>query len=187
MAGHPGASGAKMRIVSSAAPRMVDALSAGQLRLRALTVEDATELHQLIFSDPATHTIGTGPFTEITQTREWLTRRESRRKRHGVTWYSARADTDSLIGIAGLSYGRTGTEPEFGFEIRHEFQRQGHGGSLATTVVAEAHRAGFARVWATVRPHNAASLRVLARVGFIQDRVGSDDRGDLVYLLHEAS
>lgn len=182
----PPSSGTRVLTVKEL-PRMEDAMSVGHLQLRVLTFEDGEELHQLIFSDPATHTIGNGPFTELAQTREWLARREIRRERHGVTWYAARTSDGTLIGITGLSFGRTGTEPEFGFEIRHDFQGQGHGSSLAAAVVAEAHCAGFARVWATVRPRNAASLRALDRVGFVRDRMEPDDRGDLIYLWHEIS
>lgn len=160
-------------------------MSVGRLQLRALALNDAEELHRLIFSDPATHTIGDGPFSDIAQTHEWLARRLTRREQHGVTWYAARLPDETLVGITGLSFGRTGTEPEFGFEIRHRSQRQGHGSALAAAVVAEAHRAGFPRVWATVRPRNTPSLRSLDRVGFVRDRMEPDDRGGLVYLLHE--
>lgn len=164
---------------------MHDRFSVGLLNLHVLALDDADELHRLIFSDPATHTIGTGPFSDIAQTHEWLARRQVRREQHGVTWYAARAADCTLVGITGLSFGRTGSEPEFGFEIRHRFQSQGNGSALAAAVIAEAHRAGFARVWATVRPRNLPSLRALDRVGFVRDRIDADDRGDLVYLSHE--
>lgn len=102
-------------------------------------------------------------------------------------WYGVRKADDALIGVVGLFLGRTGTEPEFGFEIQHPFPSRGYGTEVAAAVVAEAHRAGFARVWATVRPRNEPSLRALARVGFVRDRIEPDDRGDLVYLLHLSS
>lgn len=50
---------------------MADELAAGELTLRALHVSDASELH-LIFSDPATHTIGEGPISDISDTRQRL-------------------------------------------------------------------------------------------------------------------
>lgn len=164
---------------------MADALIVGPLRLRVLSLDDAVDLH-VIFSDPATHTIGDGPFTDVQMTREWLGRRQQRREQHGVTWYSVRLPDDTMVGASGLSFGRTGPEPEFGFEIDHRFQRRGHGKAVATAVVAEAHRAGFARVWATVRPWNEPSLRALARVGFARDRVEPDQKGDLIYLFHDS-
>lgn len=164
---------------------MVDELQVGALQLRVLTLDDTEDLHT-IFSDPETHTKSGGPYTGIQMTREWLVRRQQRRDQHGVTWYGVRLPAGRFIGATGLSFGRTGTEPEFGFEIDHRFQRQGHGKAVASAVVAEAHRAGFARVWATVRPWNEPSLRALARVGFAHDHIGSDERGDLVYLIHSA-
>lgn len=163
---------------------MADVLSAGDLTLHVLTLSDARELH-VIFSDPATHTIGGGAVSDIEDTRSWLRRRDERRQQHGVAWYGVRLPDGTLIGSAGLFIGRTGAEPEIGFEIRSLDQGQGHGSRAAAAVVAEAHRAGFARVWATVRPRNLASLRSLARVGFVQERVEDDERGSLVYLLHE--
>ena len=179
------AQGGNVITVNTTTPRMADALLVGSLHLRVLSLDDAVDLH-MIFSDPATHTIGDGPFTDIQRTREWLDRRWQRREQHGVTWYSARLPDETMIGVTGLSFGRTGEQPEFGFEIDHRLQRRGHGRAVAAAVVAEAHRAGFARVWATVRPWNEPSLRALARVGFTRDRVESDHKGDLIYLFHDS-
>jgi RimJ/RimL family protein N-acetyltransferase len=163
---------------------MADVLPVGELTLRVLTIGDAPELH-LIFSDPTTHTIGDGAIPDIADTRAWLQRRVERRRQHGFAWYGVRRRDSTLIGNVGLFIGRTGVEPELGFEIRSADQRRGYGTRVAAAVVAEAHRVGFVRVWATVRPWNAASLRSLARVGFVQDRREKDDRGGLLYLLHE--
>lgn len=162
---------------------MADELAAGELTLRALHVSDAPELH-LIFSDPATHTIGEGPISNIADTQQWLLRRDERRRQYGVTWYGVRNENGTLIGNAGLFIGRTGIEPEIGFEIRSVDQRKGYGTHAVAAVVAEAHRAGWTRIWATVRPSNAASLRALTRAGFISDHTEDEERGSLVYLHH---
>ncbi|WP_052460445.1 GNAT family N-acetyltransferase [Microbacterium gorillae] len=162
---------------------MADELAAGELSLRALDVSDAPELH-LIFSDPATHTIGEGPKSSIADTRQWLRRRDERRREYGVTWYGVRDDDGTLIGNAGLFIGRTGVEPEIGFEIRAVDQGKGYGTRAAAAVVAEAHRAGWTRIWATVRPTNAAPLQALTRAGFVSDRTEDEGRGSLVYLYH---
>ncbi|PZF09953.1 hypothetical protein DEJ25_13285 [Curtobacterium sp. MCPF17_011] len=68
---------------------MADTLSAGSLHLRVVSLDDAADLH-VIFSDPATHTIGDGPFTDVRMTSEWLGRRQQRREQYGGTWYSVR-------------------------------------------------------------------------------------------------
>lgn len=164
-------------------PRMAQTLRAGELTLRVLSLDDLDDLHD-IFSDAATHTIGDGPVKSIEETSDWLHRRDERREQHGVAWYAVRRADGALVGNAGLFIGRTGPHPEIGFEVRHADQGQGYGGAAAAAVVAEAHRAGFPEVWATVREWNAASLRALARIGFEQSRVEADPRGALVYLVH---
>lgn len=165
-------------------PRMDDSLGAGDLLLDALTVSDAGDLH-VLFSDPATHTIGDGPLDDVLETDAWLRRRVQRRRDHGVTWYGVRDTAGTMIGDAGLFIGRTGNEPEIGFEVRERFQGRGHGSAAAAAVVAEGHRAGFSRIWAIVRPTNLASLRALDKVGFRAVREEADSKGRLVYLAHE--
>ena len=38
------------------------------------------------------------------------------------------------------------------------------------------------RVWATIRPHNIASLRVAAKIGMTPRHTTPDSRGPLIYL-----
>jgi RimJ/RimL family protein N-acetyltransferase len=44
---------------------------------------------------------------------------------------------------------------------------------------------GRHRLWATVRPWNAASLRVLEKIGFRRGHTTTDDQGDVVYLVRD--
>lgn len=164
---------------------MAETLRAGELTLRVLSPDDLDDLHD-IFSDAATHTIGDGPVMSIQETSDWLQRRDERRRQHGVAWYGIRRADGALVGNAGLFIGRAGPHPELGFEVRHADQGQGYGSSAAAAVVAEAHRAGFPEVWATVREWNASSLHSLAKTGFERHRVEADPRGPLVYLVHRA-
>lgn len=167
-----------------AIPRMADVLLTSRLHLRAFTPSDLAELHD-IFSDSETHTIGNGPVASIDDTRHWLERRGERRQVNGVTWYAIRREADgTMIGNCGLFMGRTDPHPELWLEIRHADQNHGFGREAAEAVTREAHRAGFAEVWATVRDWNGASLRALGRVGFVRDRTEHDKRGSLTYLLH---
>ncbi|UFU05394.1 GNAT family N-acetyltransferase [Ruania halotolerans] len=160
-------------------PQMSDVLAAGELTLRVLTPGDHADVHA-IFSDPQTHTIGDGPVRDPEETRLWLERRAVRRDSHGVTWYGVCRSDGTMIGTAGLLIGRTAPYPELGLEIRWPDQGRGFGTTAAAAVVAEGHRAGFGQVWASVRSWNAASLRVLYRIGFRRDR----SEGNLIYLMH---
>jgi RimJ/RimL family protein N-acetyltransferase len=66
--------------------------------------------------------------------------------------------------------------------VRRDCQGRGYACEAAAAVISECARVHVARVWATVRPSNAASLRVLARVGMQLNRIEHDDRGSLHYL-----
>jgi RimJ/RimL family protein N-acetyltransferase len=44
---------------------------------------------------------------------------------------------------------------------------------------------GRHRLWSTVRPSNAASLRVLEKTGFRWDHTSTDDVGDVAYLVRD--
>ncbi len=163
--------------------QMSDQLLADGLTLHVLTMSDLVELHE-IFSDPLTHTIGDGPISDVEYTRGWLQRREALHATAGLAWYGVRLVDGSLIGNAGLFTVRAADEPELGFEIRASHQSRGFGSRAAAAVVAEAHSAGHARVWATVRPANLRSMKSLSRIGFSVDHKGQDERGELVFLLH---
>jgi RimJ/RimL family protein N-acetyltransferase len=62
----------------------------------------------------------------------------------------------------------------------------GSKGGLATeaarAVLDDALASGIGRVWATIRPHNTASLRVAAKIGMTPRHTRPDSRGPLVYL-----
>ncbi|WP_246136417.1 GNAT family N-acetyltransferase [Leekyejoonella antrihumi] len=107
--------------MTGSVPQMADGLTSDRLELRVFSLDDVGALHA-IFSDPLTHTVGDGPFTSVDQTRDWIIRRTARRRDHGVTWYSVRLPGGEPIGNCGLLVGRTGNEPEPGFEIGAKHQ-----------------------------------------------------------------
>ncbi|HEX9999663.1 MAG TPA: GNAT family N-acetyltransferase [Actinoplanes sp.] len=161
---------------------MSPSLHTRRLELNMFTVHDAAELHEL-FADPRTHTIGSGPFTAFEQTERWIARRLTTQRDHGLCWYGLRcADTGLLIGNCGILEGRTGfNEPELGYEVRASHRGRGYATEAATAVLDQCRAAGLARVWATIRPHNAASRHIAARLGMHLNRVDSDERGDLLF------
>ncbi|MGW2841433.1 GNAT family N-acetyltransferase [Streptomyces sp. NPDC001493] len=91
-----------------------------------------------------------------------------------------------LIGYCGLIVGRSSLEEP---EIAYEFFRRSHGNGYATeaarAVVDAVAGTGRTRIWATVRPWNEPSFRVLDRLGFVRDRTTTDGRGELVWLVRE--
>lgn len=85
-------------------------------------------------------------------------------------------DTRAVIGYCGLVFHGTGAPDEP--ELAYEFLRAAHGHGYATeaghAVVTWVREAGHRRLWAGVREWNAASRRVLEKLGF-QERVREPD------------
>lgn len=161
---------------------MRDFLTTPRLGLSSFAMSDATELHEL-YSDPRTHTIGSGPFTSMSQTEQWIRNRLDAQERHGLCWYALRESvTNRLVGNCGILKGRTTyAEPEIGYLIRRDCRGRGYAIEAATAVLQECHGAGIGRVWASIRPLNTASRRIAERLGMRLDRVSRDERGDLLY------
>lgn len=158
-------------------------LKTARLDLQVFTLTDAASLHRL-FSDPLTHTIGAGAFTKMDQTTAWIQKRLDTYRTLGLAWYAVRIrGDDRIVGNCGLLLGRKSQEePEIGYEIAATERGHGYASEAAAAVVAEGRSAGLARLWATVRPANTPSLRIVDRLGFLPVYVEDDERGPLVHL-----
>jgi RimJ/RimL family protein N-acetyltransferase len=161
---------------------MSPALRTERLALNAFAEGDAVELHEL-FADPRTHTIGAGPFTAFAQTTRWIANRAAAQRDHGLCWYALRrTDTGRLIGNCGLLAGRTGhAEPEIGCLIAEGHRGLGYAAEAVAAVLRQRRAVGLRRVWASIRPRNAASRRVAESAGMSLDHVEADERGDLLF------
>ncbi|WP_432890657.1 GNAT family N-acetyltransferase [Kribbella sp. CA-245084] len=93
--------------------------------------------------------------------------------------------TGEFIGYCGLAVGQgTFDEPEIAYELAARAHGHGYATEAAHAVVEAARATGRRRLWATVREWNAASFRVLEKVGFERSgRVTEDaERGALVWM-----
>jgi RimJ/RimL family protein N-acetyltransferase len=79
-----------------------------------------------------------------------------------------RKATGDVIGYCGVVFHGNGSpdEPELAYELLEAARGFGYATEAAQAVVAWATEAGYCRLWATVRDWNAASRRVLERLGF---------------------
>ncbi|WP_438297059.1 GNAT family N-acetyltransferase [Streptomyces sp. HUAS TT7] len=94
-----------------------------------------------------------------------------------------RRDVGDFIGYCGLTVGRASVdEPEIAYELFRHVHGHGYATEAASAVLDAAIATGRKRLWSTVRPWNAPSLRVLEKLGFEPDHVSADDRGELVWL-----
>jgi RimJ/RimL family protein N-acetyltransferase len=91
-----------------------------------------------------------------------------------------------VIGYCALVIGRASLdEPELAYELLREFHGHGYATEAARALVGAAAATGRHRLWSTVRPWNAASLRVLEKLGFSIDHTTADDRGEIVWLVYD--
>jgi len=96
-----------------------------------------------------------------------------------------RAEGDA-IGYCALIVGRCSfDEPEIAYELLRRFHGHGYATEAAQALVDAAAATGRHRLWSTVRPWNAASLRVLDKIGFRRDHTTTDDLGDVVWLVRD--
>jgi RimJ/RimL family protein N-acetyltransferase len=97
-----------------------------------------------------------------------------------------RREEGDVIGYCALVVGRCSLdEPEIAYELLRRFHGRGYATEAAQALVAAAAATGRHRLWSTVRPSNAASLRVLEKIGFRWDHTSTDDLGDVVYLVRD--
>lgn len=87
----------------------------------------------------------------------------------GLLAIERKAEGD-VIGYCGLIEGgpETEGEPELAFELLRRFQGQGYATEASLAVLDWAKTSRHVRLWATVWDWNAASRRVLAKVGFTE-------------------
>jgi RimJ/RimL family protein N-acetyltransferase len=93
----------------------------------------------------------------------------------GLLAVERKADRD-VIGYCGLIDGGPGSEgePELAFELLRRVWRQGYATEASLAVLDWARSSGYERLWATVWEWNTTSRRVLARVGFTEERIELD-------------
>ena len=92
----------------------------------------------------------------------------------GLLAVAVRADTE-VVGYCGLAPGSglTEGEPELAFELLRRVWGRGYATEASHAVIDWARAVGHERLWATVWDWNAASRRVLAKLGFAE--VGRDE------------
>lgn len=96
-----------------------------------------------------------------------------------------RRDAGDLIGYCGLTVGQASfDEPEIAYELAQRAHGFGYATEAAQAVVDAAAATGRTRLWATVREWNAASFRVLEKLGFYDSGRRTEDRvrGDTVWM-----
>lgn len=94
-------------------------------------------------------------------------------------------DVGAFIGYCGLIVGQaTLEEPEIAYELFRRVHGNGYATEAAQAILDAARDTGRTRLWATVRDWNAASFRVLEKIGFVDSGRRDEDavHGDSVWM-----
>lgn len=111
----------------------------------------------------------TPPHTSIEQTQEWLSRR--------IDLPSDRGE-DFVVELNGAVLGKVGFQsfPEIGYMFARRHWGQGFAHEALSAIIPRAFRLHkLEYILAIVDPQNAASLRLLARFGFDEDKKATRD------------
>ncbi len=157
-------------------------LRSERLSLRLLGIADLDAVHALFAS--AAHTIGAGPVTEREATMRWLERRTILHGQNGLAWYGVWDRGEGFVGTCGAFLGRCGQAPEIGYEIAELRRGRGYAAEAVAVVTSGVHSTGHPCVWATIRPENGASARVVLANGYRLVRSEADGKGPLDYYAH---
>ena len=137
-------------------------LSTPRLRLRRAAPDDLEAFHAIL-SDPRAMTYWSSPpHQSLDQTRDWLT---------GMTEVPPALGDDFVIEREGRVIGKAGCWrlPEIGYILSPDAWGQGYALEALSAVIPHLFaRPGVDRLVADVDPRNGASLRLLARLGFVE-------------------
>jgi [ribosomal protein S5]-alanine N-acetyltransferase len=148
----------------------VDRLETPRLHLRPFGAEDAPVAHE-VYSDPEVmRYVATGPLPDLAMTRRLLHDYTTHQEAYGYSfWAVLERASGRLIGDAGLYRTPIG-EVELGYTLGKAWWGRGY----ATEAAGAWLQAAFSRleipeVVALAEPANAASLRVLEKLGMTRD------------------
>lgn len=131
-----------------------------RLVLRRPEHSDLDDLHQ-VFSDPAAMRYwSTLPHTDPIQTEAFIAAMQGAHDRQG---------SEFVVELAGRAIGKAGIwdAPEIGFILHRDYWGRGIGAEAASAVIDHGFTTmALQQVTADVDPRNAASFRLLARLGF---------------------
>lgn len=101
----------------------------------------------------------------------------------GALVLRTRKDNDA-IGYCAIVVGRGSLEePELAYELLPRAHGHGYATEACRALLDAAFATGRSRIWSTVRPSNASSLRVLEKLGFRRDHSTKDVDGQLLWLV----
>ena len=135
-----------------------------RLIMRRAEVRDLGPLHDILSNPEAMRYWSTPPHNSLHQTREWL---------KGMMASPESESDDFVVEHEGRVIGKAGfwRYPEIGYILHPDFWGRGLAFECLSTLIDRAfRRTDMASILADVDPRNEASLRLLAKLGFVETR-----------------
>ena len=146
-----------------------------RLIFRAWRGDDLNSFHAINSDPQVMRYVGDGQVWQIGQTQQFIESASEMLDRSGFCqWALTHKASDCLIGFCGLVNG--GEVPEIGWRLARDFWGQGLATEAANAVLDYAkHVLEIRRVTAKVQTENAASVRVIEKLGMTLDRTFERD------------
>jgi ribosomal-protein-alanine N-acetyltransferase len=144
-------------------------LETERLALREWAAGDADALFAIASDPEVMRYVGDGkPWADIARAREWLGWMRDCYRQHGYgRWCVLEKDGGRVVGSCGFWPMAETNEVDFGYLLARDRWGRGYASEVGRAVLRHGFdRLGFAEVVARVEPSNAASRRVLEKLGF---------------------
>ena len=139
-----------------------------RLRYEALTIDHLDRFHALVQDAHIRRYLMDGELMPREWSEERIRDNETLMASRGVgLWLAIDTATGTPAGFCGfLIIPSVHAEPQLVYALLERFTGQGYATEMAQASIAHARGAGFADIFAAVDAVNAASVRVLERLGF---------------------
>lgn len=147
-------------------------LTTPRLRLRPPHTEDAAALLAIYADAEVARYLSRPAWTDIAQAHAWLERvMQQNAEASAVQWLLQRDDDGVVVGTAALfNLHRESRRAEVGYTLGREHWHRGYAGEAVAGLLDHAFGAlDLRRIEADIDPRNAASARVLERLGFVKE------------------
>jgi RimJ/RimL family protein N-acetyltransferase len=110
---------------------------------------------------------------DLGEPEEWIQEKIDRFERdEGMSlWATVERDTGRTVAMTGFQWEQIEGQRELdiGCVVASDAQQRGYGTEASVAILDAAFAAGFARITAMTKPDNAVALRVLEKLGFVQE------------------
>lgn len=145
-------------------------LETERLALREWGAEDAEALFVMLGDAEVMRYVDVGrPWEDIGRVREWVEKLNvSYRARGFSRWAVVEKEGGLAVGSCGFALLPWSGEIDFGYMFRRDRWGRGYASEITSAVLRHGfERYGFKEVVASIAPENAASRRVLEKLGFV--------------------